>query len=562
MVTLGRGSLVVGFAVVAMLLGGCGSGSSSGGGEHDSGSPIDSTAPPGDSATDSTITPEDSSTPADSETPADSTAAESGPEDSSIADTGVADSNVPDTGADSGIADTGAAVDSGIADTGTADSSVAETSTMDSGVADTGTLDTGVADTGAADTGVVDAGIADAGTDVAPPSTYTVGGTVTGLSGSDTLALSENGGNTVFLSQNGPFVFSGSLATGATYAVTIVGNPTTPISETCTVQNGSGTIAAANVTGVQVSCTINGYPVGGNVYGLTAGTSVTLQDNGVDSLPVAGGAGSPQTFQFARPVANNATYNVTVLTQPSGQLCYVPNPTGTVAGGGVTSIIVKCRTGLVAYYPFDEGSGTTILDVTGNGNNGLHNATYVPGVSATALEFNGSNSAKVIGNAAFTWGASNADYTVDYWVWITTIQANWVSPFHKSDTTGGDDGLVYERSPAQFFYPAATTLYTCMSIVSNENEYPPPTSSFSLGVWTHFATVHSGSANTQTVYVNGIQAIPTEALPSASTGGTGVLYLGNDGFYDGLIGMIDEVRIYNVALSAAQVQADMQQDSL
>jgi hypothetical protein len=86
------------------------------------------------------------------------------------------------------------------------------------------------------------------GGDVA--STYTVGGSVSGLSG--TVVLQDNGGDNLSISANGPFSFATALANGAAYSVTVSSSPP---GQTCTVASGSGTIAAANVTNVALSCT-------------------------------------------------------------------------------------------------------------------------------------------------------------------------------------------------------------------------------------------------------------------------------------------------------------------
>ncbi len=80
--------------------------------------------------------------------------------------------------------------------------------------------------------------------------TYTVGGAVAGLTGTG-LALKLNGGADLPISANGAFTFPGSLANGASYAVTV---GTQPAGQTCSVANGSGTIAGANVTSVVVDC--------------------------------------------------------------------------------------------------------------------------------------------------------------------------------------------------------------------------------------------------------------------------------------------------------------------
>jgi hypothetical protein len=79
--------------------------------------------------------------------------------------------------------------------------------------------------------------------------TFTVGGTVSGLSG--TVMLQNNGGNDLTVSANGTFTFSTALQNAAAYSVAVL---TQPSGQTCTVANGTGTIAAANVTNVGVSC--------------------------------------------------------------------------------------------------------------------------------------------------------------------------------------------------------------------------------------------------------------------------------------------------------------------
>ena len=143
--------------------------------------------------------------------------------------------------------------------------------------------------------------------------TYSVGGTVSGLSG--TVVLQDNGGDNLSLTASGPFTFATPLASGAAYSVTVKTNPS---GQTCTVSAGSGTVASANITNVAVSCSnAVGYSIGGTVSGLSG--TVVLQDNGGDNLSLT--ANGP--FTFATPLAGGAAYSVTVNTNPSGQTCTV-----------------------------------------------------------------------------------------------------------------------------------------------------------------------------------------------------------------------------------------------
>ena len=112
-----------------------------------------------------------------------------------------------------------------------------------------------------------------------PPSTstYTIGGTVSGLSSGASVVLLDNGGDSLKLTANGAFTFATPLAGGAAYAVTV---GTQPSSEICTVSSGSGTVGTANVTSVVVSCAVDTFTIGGTISGLGTGASVVLLEIG------------------------------------------------------------------------------------------------------------------------------------------------------------------------------------------------------------------------------------------------------------------------------------------
>ena len=161
---------------------------------------------------------------------------------------------------------------------------------------------------------------------------FTVGGAVSGLSG--TVVLQDNGGDNLSVTANGSFTFATALVSGASYSVTVKTNPS---GQTCTVSSGSGTVGSANVTNVAVSCAnAASFTVGGAVSGLSG--TVVLQDNGGDNLSVTANG----TFTFATALAGGAAYNVTVLTNPSGQTCTVSSGSGTVGSVNVTSVAVSC----------------------------------------------------------------------------------------------------------------------------------------------------------------------------------------------------------------------------
>jgi len=168
--------------------------------------------------------------------------------------------------------------------------------------------------------------------------TFNVSGTVSGLTGAG-LVLQLNGGGNLGVTTNGVFTFATRLANGAAYSARVLAQPSTP-SQTCTVTNGSGTVASANVASINVSCTTNSFTIGGAVSGLL-GAGLVLQNNGGNNLAISGNGG----FTFSTAIPSGATYAVTVLTQPGGpvQSCSVMGGSGTLGAGNVTSVRVNCN---------------------------------------------------------------------------------------------------------------------------------------------------------------------------------------------------------------------------
>ena len=166
------------------------------------------------------------------------------------------------------------------------------------------------------------------------PNNYTISATVTGLLGGRSLTLQNNGGNSTTVAASGGFSFSSPVASGSNYAVTIMAQPA---GQTCSVTNGSGIVAAADITDVSINCSDNTYNVGVSVTGVDA-SGLVLQNNGADNLTVAASG----MFNFNTPVASGSAYAVTVLTQPAGQTCSVSNGSGTIVGSSISNVAVAC----------------------------------------------------------------------------------------------------------------------------------------------------------------------------------------------------------------------------
>ena len=115
------------------------------------------------------------------------------------------------------------------------------------------------------------------------PSTYSVGGTVSGLSGS--VVLQDNGGDNLTVSANGPFTFATKLASGAAYAVTV---QTQPAGQTCTVPAARARSARPTSPTSRSPAPPTHRPPTRSAAPCPARRNVVLQDNGGDNLTVTG----------------------------------------------------------------------------------------------------------------------------------------------------------------------------------------------------------------------------------------------------------------------------------
>jgi len=210
--------------------------------------------------------------------------------------------------------------------------------------------------------------------------TYTIGGNISGLSGTG-LVLQNNTGDDLPITANGGFVFVTALNDGSDYSVTVLTQPSSP-EQTCNVTNGSGTLTSANITNVTVSCTTDTFTIGGTVSGLT-GSGLVLQNNDGDNLPIA----TDGSFTFVTTLDDGSDYSVTVLTQPgSPENCNISSGSGTLAGANVTNVVVSCSTDTFTIGGTVNGLAGTGLVLQNNNGDNLPITTNGSFTFATALD--------------------------------------------------------------------------------------------------------------------------------------------------------------------------------
>jgi len=168
--------------------------------------------------------------------------------------------------------------------------------------------------------------------------TFSVGGTISGLTGSG-LVLQDNAGDNLTIAANATtFTFAKPLPSGSAFAVTVLTQPSNPV-QSCVVSGGAGTIGSAPVTSVVVNCSGDRFTVGGQISGLRG--PVVLRNGSENQTVSADGM-----FAFPTPLPTGATYTVTVVAQPTSpsQTCVVTNGAGAIASANVTNVMVACTT--------------------------------------------------------------------------------------------------------------------------------------------------------------------------------------------------------------------------
>jgi len=105
--------------------------------------------------------------------------------------------------------------------------------------------------------------------------TYTIGGTISGLSASG-LTIAD-GSQTLSPAANATsFVFPTAVPSGAAYSVSVSSQPS---GETCLLESGSGMVGSANITNIQLSCNANNMTGTAATGSPIAGSAVTLVDS-------------------------------------------------------------------------------------------------------------------------------------------------------------------------------------------------------------------------------------------------------------------------------------------
>ena len=205
--------------------------------------------------------------------------------------------------------------------------------------------------------------------------------------------------------------------------------------------------------------------------------------------------------------------------------------------------------------PTDGGALTSVTDSSGNGNTVTTTATTQPTFKAldqanTSLSFDGASDYLTPGTISALNSASA--FTISVWV---KLNSGGGAPQRFIETTGGIYGGIS-------FYQSTTGVDLLMG--SGNSGYPFVrclNSNLKDNSWHHVVGVYDGSTTSATVYIDGVASSNTSgggALPSttnSAAGGSPHIGSGNTGSSAFVDGFMDDMAIFNAALSAADVTA-------
>lgn len=215
---------------------------------------------------------------------------------------------------------------------------------------------------------------------------------------------------------------------------------------------------------------------------------------------------------------------------------------------GHRSQIMALQDNLQICLEFDEGTGTTANDSSGNGNGTLVNGVgWTSGKLGAAVEFDGTNDYVTTNVGAPLRSGETNDLTWATWLWI--------------DATGRNDFIVWKTANGTddigIFTDADTKVAVFARINSSAGSIITGATTLSINTWYHVALTKSGDS--WTLYLNAVSDGSATAARTLASHDTDVLWLGSNHTNfsplaaNNLDGRLDQFAAWNRALSGSEI---------
>ncbi|MHC4587159.1 MAG: LamG domain-containing protein, partial [Planctomycetota bacterium] len=214
----------------------------------------------------------------------------------------------------------------------------------------------------------------------------------------------------------------------------------------------------------------------------------------------------------------------------------------------VSSVLVLIAAGtasadLVAHWKLDDGSGTTATDSVGS-NHGtfVGNPQWIEGIKVGALDFDGASSVNCGSDTSLD---VTGPFSCTIWIRPGTDGNQAVCPLSKAESPNWSWQLRYGWSPA----PAGFTNIMGWQFNSAARDWVWVHQELAIGEWYHIAASNDGA--TVKCYLDGVE---TDSKPMTGFASSNTTFLiGSDGWNDDWIGAIDDVRLYDHALTEPEI---------
>ena len=358
-------------------------------------------------------------------------------------------------------------------------------------------------------------------------------------------------------------------------------SPSGPYSEITTVGPNVTTYADTTVTAGQAYCyQVRAFNAAGNSgFSNEACGTVVAQTSVTLSVAKAGsGTGSVTSTTPANAINCGADCTETVANGTAITLAASASSGSVFAGwsGGGCSGIGTCVTpmtgsatltatfntasappgSLAAAYSFDESSGSTVADASGQGNTGtISGATWTAqGRFGNALSFDGVNDYVTLGNPVAL--QLTGSMTVSAWINSSAFPADDAAIVSKR--ASGQLGMQLDTTVDQ----GARAVGFKLTNASGGSMFRYGATTLQLNTWYHVAGVYNASTQTLDIYLNGQldNGALVGTITSSQQDSTQNVHIGQRPGIPGsfnFVGRIDEVRIHSRALSASEISTIM-----
>jgi hypothetical protein len=198
---------------------------------------------------------------------------------------------------------------------------------------------------------------------------------------------------------------------------------------------------------------------------------------------------------------------------------------------------------LIGYWPMDEGSGANVADASGNGRDGkLSGAEWCEGKLGGGLKFNGSAEVVVPDDKDLR---VTGDFTVMFWVRKDGPTPEWARIVGKGDPNRRTFGI--------WWFPGDNLRVKFQQVTSSGKWFDVDSAgTLAAGKWQHVAATVKG--NHGTVYMNGVKDAEGDR-EAAAVEDAAPFTFGKGPIHVGLIGALDELRLYRRALTLEEVKS-------